>query len=192
MMTSGSPLSRLTQAVWPGAESGRVVVRELLPLAELGGDGAPDTERGVALAAGEGHHPHRAGLAGGVERLHDRAAVLGVLGEQAEGEQVVGLAAAHGLGELEDALGGLALQAPEALGQQDAHALGDVVLAEEGLGVDAVRDQVREVEDGVAPRGVEDAVAGFAGVAEGLHERSFLPCSACSRNGPERYSHRAT
>ena len=106
---------------------------------------------GVALAPGEGHHPDRAGLARGVEGLHDRAAVLGVLGEQAQRQQVVGLAPAHGLGELEDALGGFALEAPEALGQQDAHALGDVVLAEEGLGVDAARDEIREVEDGVAP-----------------------------------------
>ena len=125
---------------------------------------------GVALAPGEGHHPDRAGLARGVEGLHDRAAVLGVLGEQAERQQVVGLAAAHGLGELEDALGGLALEAPEALGEQDAHALGDVVLPEEGRRVDAIGDQVRQIEDGVPPRGVEDAVAGFAGVTEGLHQ----------------------
>ncbi len=56
----------------------------------------------------------------------------------------------------------MAFQAAESFGQENAHPLGQVVLAEERLGVDAVLDQVGEIENGVAARLVEDAGAGLA------------------------------
>ena len=92
-----------------------------------------------------------------------------MLGEKAERQQVVRLAAAHRLGELEDALGGRALQAPGSLGEQGAHAFGDVVLGEERGGVDAIRHQVAEVENRVASAGVEGSGARYASLFDGLH-----------------------
>jgi hypothetical protein len=146
-----------------------VVIRKLPLLAELGGDGAPDAQRGIALAAGEGNDAHRPHVPRGVEAVHDRDAVLWVFGKQTKGHQAMGLAAAHGLSQFEDTLGRLAFQPPETLGQQDPHALGGVVLAEKGRRVDPVLDQVGEVEDGVAARLVEDAFAGCTGFGECLH-----------------------
>jgi hypothetical protein len=46
-----------------------------------------------------------------------------------------------------------------------------VVLAEECLGVYAILDEVREIENGVPPRLVENAVAGFAVLGERTHRR---------------------
>ena len=152
-----------------GGGQGGVVVGKLLLPAELGGDGTPDAVGDIALAPGEGDHPHGTDVPGDIEPLHHRAAVLRVLRQQPQGQEVVGLAAAHRLGELEDPLGTLALQAPKALRQEDAHALGDVVLAKKALGVDAVLHQVREVQDGIPAGLVEDGVAWSAGLGERFH-----------------------
>ena len=69
---------------------------------------------------------------------HARAVCLaqfGMLGEQAEADEQVGLAAAHGLLEVEDGLGRRARQPGDALGDQVLHALGDVGLLEEGRAI---------------------------------------------------------
>ena len=162
----------------------RVVVVELLLAAELPGDGAPDAERGVALAPGEGDHPDRAELGGRrVEPAHDPGAVLGVLRQQAEREEVVGLAAAHGLGQLEHALRGLPFQPPEPLGEQGLHALRDVVLGEEFGRVDAPVDQVGEVEHGVAAGGVEHAGPGVHACLT-VFTGAWARCSSMRPGGP--------
>ena len=167
---------RLTlQQVYPGRLSwrgqGRVVVLELLLLAELLRDGAPDAQRRVALASGEGDHADRPESGGRcIEATHDGGSVAGVPREQAEGEQVVGLAAAHGLGQLEHALGGLAFETPESFREQRLHSLGDVILREELGWVDAVVDQVGEVENSVPPRRVEGTRPGSACLLYGLHK----------------------
>ena len=162
------------QQIHPGREArrrqGRVVVLELIALAQLLGDGAPDAERRIALAPGERHHAHRPQLRlRRVEAAHHLGAELRMLGQKAEGKQIVGLAAAHRLREFEDALRRLAFDAPEALRQERAHPLGDVVLGEELGRVDAAGHQVAEVEDGIAKAGVEGAGARDAGLSDGLH-----------------------
>ena len=81
--------------------------------------------------------------------------MLGVPGEQAEREEVVRLAAVHRLGQFEHALRGFSLKAPETLGEEGLHPLGDVVLGEEFGGIDAVVDEIAQIEDRVAARGVE-------------------------------------
>ena len=129
-----------------GSGQRRVVGAELLPPAELLRDSPPDPEGRIALAPGEGDYPDRADVVGRVEAAHDLGPELGVLREQAESQQVVRLAAAHRLGQLEDALRGPALQPAEPLGEERLHPLGDVVLGEERGRIDAIPDEVREVE----------------------------------------------
>ena len=167
------------QQVDPGALSGsgqrRVVVVEPLPLAELLGDGAPDAERRVALAAREGDHAHRPER--GVRRVeaaHHLGPILRMPGQQSEGQQVVRLAAAHRLGELEHPLGRLPLQPAEALGEQRAHALGEVVLGKELARIDAPVDQIGQVEHRVAPARIEDAGPGRARLLDGLRADCVL------------------
>ena len=58
-------------------------------------------------------------------------AQLGVLRQQAEADEQVGLAAAHGLLEVKDALGRSAGESGHALADEVLHALGDVGLLEE-------------------------------------------------------------
>ena len=99
----------------------RVVVLEVLSPAELRRNRAPDAERRVALAPGERHHPHRPDVPRSVEAPHDLVPVFRVPGEQTEREQVVRLAAAHRLGQLEHALRRFALETPEPLGKQRLH-----------------------------------------------------------------------
>ena len=158
----------------PGGRQWSVVVIELLALAELLGDGAPDAERSVALAPREGDHAD--GARGGARRIevaHDGGTVFRALCEQAEGEQIVGLAPAHRLGEPEDALGGLALQAAEPFCKQGPHALGDVVLGEERGGVDDAGHEGSQVEHGVPAGGVEGTGPGRAGLFDGQHGGTF-------------------
>ena len=149
---------------------GRVVVVELLLPAELPGDGAPDAERCVALAPGEGDHADRAEIGiRRVEAAHDPGPVLGVPGQQAEREEVVGLAAAHGLGQLEHALRRFPFEAPEPLGEQGSHSLRNVVLGEESGRIDAAVDQIAKIEHGVAACGVEHADPRDTCLLDGLH-----------------------
>ena len=80
--------------------------------------------------------------------------------EQAEGDHVVRLAAAHGLREDEDAgRTGLAGEAAHRLLQQGLHASRAVVLVKELVGRDLPVDEVGDVEDDVAAVRVEDARA---------------------------------
>lgn len=82
--------------------------------------------------------------------------------QQAERQQVMRLAAAHGLLQLEHPLGRFPFQPPEALLEQRLHTIRDVVLREELLRLDPVADQVRQVKHRVAALGIKDAFAGFA------------------------------
>ena len=132
---------------------------------------APQMPSGASLSRpGEGDHAHRAetGIRG-VEAAHDLGPQVGMPGQQAEREEVVGLAAAHGLGQLEHALRRLPFQAPEPLGEQGPHAFGDVVLGEEFGRVDAAVHQIAEIEHGVAARGVERAGPRGTCLLDGLH-----------------------
>ena len=73
-----------------------------------------------------------------------------MVGQHAQRDQVMGLATAHRLGELEHGLLGLPFQAAEGLGQEGPHAVGDEVFLEETRAVDLPLHQVVEVEDGIA------------------------------------------
>ena len=79
------------------------------------------------------------------------------------------LAAAHGLLELEDALRRLAFQPAKALIEQGLHAVGDEVLVEEFGRLDAIVDQVGQVQNRVAPLGIEDTFAWFTELLERFH-----------------------
>ena len=147
----------------------RIVRAELLPLAELLRDRPPDAEGGVALAARERYDPNRTDVIRGVEVAHDLGPELRMPREQAERQQIVRLAAAHRLRQLEDALRGPALQPAESLGEERPHPLRNVVLGEELLQIDPTFDEVREIEHGVAARGIERRRSGDAGLPDGLH-----------------------
>ena len=69
------------------------------------------------------------------------------------------LATTHGLLEFEDALTGLAFQSAETLFEEGLHAFGDVVLPEEFVWLDAVPDQIGDVQDSVPAARVKDAAA---------------------------------
>ena len=96
---------------------------------------------------------------GSIKTSHYPIAVLRVSGQQAQGQQVVGLAAAHGLLQFKDALIAFALQTPEGMFQKGSHALGDVVLLKEGGRVDAIFNEIRKIEDGIPALRVKDAFA---------------------------------
>lgn len=82
--------------------------------------------------------------------------------QQAERQQVMRLAAAHGLLQLEHPLRRFPFQPPEALLEQRLHTIRDVVLREEFLRLDAVADQVRQVKHRVTALGIKDAFARLA------------------------------
>lgn len=161
------------EQIHPGRLAGRgqrrVVGAELLSPAELLRDSPPDPERRIALAPGEGDDPDRTDVVGRVEAAHDPGPEIGMLRQQAESQQVVRLAAAHRLGQLEDSLRGPALQPAESLGEKRPHPLRDVVLGEERGRVYPILYEVREVENGVAARRIERRRPGSAGLPEGLH-----------------------
>ena len=147
----------------------RVVVLELLLLAQLVCDRAPDAERRVALAArkaDDADFPKPRVL---VVLAHDPAAHVRVLREQTERDHVVRLAAAHRLREQERALLGPALEAPEGLAEEDPHVSRAVVLLKEHPWLNAVFNEVGDVENGVASVPVEDAVARGTELPKGVH-----------------------
>jgi len=80
----------------------------------------------------------------------------------------VGFATAHRLGELEEGLLRLALEATERLHQEGLHAFGDLVFLEKALLVDFTVREVSEVQDGIALGHVKDAVARGAKFLEGF------------------------
>ena len=65
----------------------------------------------------------------------------------------MGLAAAHGLGQLEHALRRFPFQAPEPLGEQGPHPSVTWFSAKNSAGSMRAVDQIAEIENGVAARG---------------------------------------
>ena len=92
-----------------------------------------------------------------------------MLGEQAEADEQVGLAAAHRLLEVEDRLGRGSGQPGDALADQVLHALRDVRLLEEGSAVAFGGDQLVELLDLIAELDRERVRLKLAGVADGFH-----------------------
>lgn len=134
---------------------GLIELAEDLGLAELLRDVPPDAVVGP-LAAAEGDDLDRAQRLDVVEPAHDGVAQLRRSGEQAEGEQVVRLAAAHRLAEQEGAVGlrVAAVHAGEDLRQECLHARGDEVLREKRAGLEGCK--VFEIMNGIACTGVKD------------------------------------
>src|SRR5438552_1814142 len=153
---------------WRGER--RVVVLEQLSLAQLVSDSLPDAKWRIAFAPREGHHPDLPDLGLGViEVAHHGAAQRWVLGQEAEGNHIVGFATPHGLGEDKHALRRSSRKAPEGLPQEMLHTSGAVVLFKELVGIDAVLGQVGEVQDDIPPIVVEHALTGFAELGERFH-----------------------
>ena len=92
-----------------------------------------------------------------------------MLRQQAEADEQVRLAAAHGLLEVKDALGRNASESGHALADEVLHALGDVGLLEE-LGAVAFRsDQFVKLLDLVAELDGQRIGLKLAGITDGLH-----------------------
>src|SRR5690606_16986171 len=110
---------------------------------------------------------------------HDLLPERGMFREEAEGEQVMGLAAAHRLAEQEGAGSALRLplQTGKRLAEELAHPLGDVVFGEELTWVDLV--EVVDVVDGVPHRWVEHRRSRHASLLEGRDHPS-IPVWNCS------------
>ncbi len=98
-----------------------------------------------------------------------------MLGEEAERNQVVRLTATHCLGQLEDGLFGFAREPTKRLRQQSFHALGDVVFLEERAAVDLAVGEMREVENCIASRAVEECFPRLAKLLERFHEACPTP-----------------
>jgi hypothetical protein len=75
----------------------------------------------------------------------------------------------HGLRQDKHPLGGFARKASEGLLQKPLHAGGEVVFLEELAGINAIFEQVSQVQGNVPPVVVKDALAGLAELFEGLH-----------------------
>ena len=168
----------------PRRLQGRVAVPEVLPRLQLFGQCAPNAERRIRLAAGEADHRHRSQRrVGGIEASHDLLPELWMPRQQAQHQQVVRLAAAHRLLQLEDPLARLALQASERLLQQRAHTFRDEVGFEEGSWLDTIFEEIGKIEHGVAALGVEDVIPRDAELLEWLHGRSSLDRRAKTASG---------
>jgi len=102
-----------------------------------------------------------------------------VCGQEPECEQVVRLAAAHRLGQLEHPLRGLPLQSPEPLGKKGLHSLRDVVLGEELVRVDTAVNQIGQIEHRVPTLGIEGAGTGDTRLLQDLHGDKSCPVTGC-------------
>src|SRR4029434_10601072 len=139
--------------------------------AKLIGNLAPEEMVGVVATVESGDVGHLEGLGVG-EATAVLLAQLGMLRKQAEADEQVGLAAAHGLLEVKDALGRNAGESGHALANEVLHALGDVSLLEE-LGAVAFRsDQFVKLLDLVAELDGERIGMKLAGITDGLHMRA--------------------
>ena len=154
---------------------------EHVGLAELLRNFAPEEMRWAVATIESGH-------ASGVEHrgVGIAAAILlaqgWVLGQQAEADEQVGFAAAHGLLEMEDGLRRDARQPGNALGDEVLHALRDEGLLEKRRAVALGVDQFVELLDLVAEFDRQRVGLKGAGVADGFHaldfrQRSFLTSS---------------
>ena len=86
----------------------------------------------------------------------------------------MGLAPAHGLGQLEGGLVGASGEAQQALSEQGVHTLGDVVAGKELRPVARVADQVREILDRLGHPVVVDHRMDLAGVTHGSEHTNPL------------------
>ena len=94
----------------------------------------------------------------------------GVLGQQAEADEQMRLAAAHGLLEVEDGLGRGPGQPGDALGDEVLHALGDVASSRRtAVAVALGGDQLIELLDLIAELDRQRIGLKLAGIADGFH-----------------------
>ena len=164
----------------PGRVRRGVEVREGRLIAQLLGNDAPQAVRRIPAPV-EGHDLDVLHVAqhafhrriGDDLRPHER-----VRGQQAQRDEVVGLATAHALPQEEHAVARLTRESLEALRQQVLHAVRDDVLLEEGLRVDAAFDQVIDVEGRLTLGVFEDGGAGlqqvFKSESSGLVHHGLL------------------
>jgi hypothetical protein len=119
-------------------EGPRHLVRRLPAVlaTELAKQGDPQILGGVGFSAAESCHTNRAVISSDTDSLKNSLSLRGVFGQKSGGEQIVGLATAHGLLEAEDALIAPSHQPVEDLAQQDAHALGDMCLIKKGASIE--------------------------------------------------------
>ena len=75
-------------------------------------------------------------------------------------------ATAHGLGEDEYPLRRCARKASKGFLEESLHTIGEVIFVEEFSGLDAVFNEVGEIEDDISPVAVKHALAGFAELFE--------------------------
>ena len=92
-----------------------------------------------------------------------------MLREQAQRQEVVGLPTPHCLCEFEHTLIRFALEPAEALREERLHPFGNVVLGKELLGLNPIANQIREIENRVAPGSIKDGIARLAGGFECFH-----------------------
>jgi hypothetical protein len=101
-----------------------------------------------------------------------------VFRQQAEADQQVGLAAAHGLLGVKDALSRDASEPGHALADEVLHAPGNVGLLKELNAVALRRDQVIKLLDLVTELDAEGIGLKLAGIANGLHGRASCKSDA--------------
>ncbi len=149
-----------------------MVLEEIL-LAQLRGERAPEPAGGVGFPARKPDHPHAARVALRLVQVPEEPlALLRLTGQEAERDHAVGLAAAHRLGEQEDAVLALARQAAQPHDEQVLHSVGEIVLGKKPPMFDLTLEQVGQVEHGVASGGIEHAFAGRTERGQGFHRDS--------------------
>ena len=134
----------------------------------------PRTVRDVRLPARESDHADRREFSGARQATQHPRAELRVLGEHPKGHEVMGLAAAHRLGQLKDGLLRLPLQPAKGLQQQGAHAVRDIGLLEEGGPVNPLAGEMGEIQDRVASGDIKDAVTWCAKVLQRTHGSPWI------------------
>jgi len=77
-----------------------------------------------------------------------------------QADRKMGLAAAHGLFQLEYSLFAFTFQSPEGMLKQGFHSFGDIVLSKKFFRFDAVIYEIRQIQNCIPSLGIEDAVTG--------------------------------
>jgi hypothetical protein len=126
------------------------------------GNRSPDTKRRIALAPREGDDTNLSEVLGRIEVAHHLLAKCWVFGQQAQDDHVVGFTTAHGLCEDKYALRGFSPEPPEPFPQETLHPISKVILLKELDRLDAVFDQICEVQYDITPVTVKHTLPRFA------------------------------
>jgi hypothetical protein len=134
----------------------------------------PQILGGVGFSAAESRHTNRAVISSDTDSLKNSLSLRRVFGQKSGGEQIVGLATAHGLLEAEDALIAPSHQPVEDLAQQNAHALGDMCFIKKGANIEV--PQIGNLSDRIRVPTAEDRLPRIGKFGQRRRVNDFSHC----------------